>query len=100
VLFNVMTGHIPPPQQDEGTGAHVFQLSIVALVPMGLIFLVTADWAQPLRSMRRLAVPATMVVLAFSIVFYVVRIHYPAHGYPPPRPGLPLLLLRRILAAL
>jgi hypothetical protein len=99
VLFNVITGHMPPPQQDEGTGAHIFQLSIVALVPIGLLFLVTADWSQPLRSMRRLALPAAMVVLAFSIIFYVEQIYYPAHGYPPPRPGLPLLLLRRILAA-
>jgi phosphoglycerol transferase MdoB-like AlkP superfamily enzyme len=100
VLFNVITGHMPPPQQDEGTGAHIFQLSIVALMPIGVIFLVTADWTQPLRSVRRLALPAAVVVLAFSIIFYVEQIYYPTHGYPPPRAGLPLHLLRRILAAL
>ena len=46
VLFNVITGHMPPPQQDEGTAAHIFQLSIVALVPTGLIFLATAESEQ------------------------------------------------------
>jgi hypothetical protein len=100
VLFNLMTGHVPPPQTDEGTVIHIFQLAIVALVPVGLIFLVTADWAQPLRSMRRLALPAAMVLLAFSLVFYVEQIYYPSHGYPPPRPGLPARALHRILAAL
>ena len=100
VLINLITGHVPPPATDEGTVIHIFQLSIVALLPMGLLFLATSDWAQPLRSMRRLALPAAMVVLAFSLVFYVEQIYYPSHGYPPPRPGLPLLLLRRILAAL
>ena len=100
VLVNLITGHVPPPATDEGTVIHIFQLSIVALLPMGLLFLATSDWAQPLRSMRRLALPAAMVVLAFSLVFYVEQIYYPSHGYPPPRPGLPLLVLRRILAAL
>jgi hypothetical protein len=100
VLVNVMTGHVPPPVTDEGTVVHIFQLSIVALLPTGLLFLATADWAQPVRNVRPLALPAAMVVLAFSLVFYVEQIYYPAHGYPPPRPGLPLLLLRRVLAAL
>jgi hypothetical protein len=50
--------------------------------------------------MQRLALPAAMVFLAFSLIFYVEQIYYPAHGYPTPRPGLPLLLLRRILTAL
>ena len=100
VLVNLITGHVPPPATDEGTVVHIFQLSIVALLPMGLLFLATADWAQPVRSMKRLTLPAAMVVMAFSLVFYVEQIYYPAHGYPPPRPGLPLLLLRRILAAL
>jgi hypothetical protein len=99
-LINLVTGHVLPPPTDEGTLIHIFQLSIFALLPMGLLFLATADWAQPVRNMRRLALPAAMVVLAFSLVFYVEQIYYPAHGYPPPRPGLPLLLLRRILAAL
>jgi hypothetical protein len=99
-LRAVIGGHVPPPEPDEGTAAHIFQLSIVALVPTGLTFLVTSNWAQPVRSVRRLALPAAMVVVAFSIIFYVEQIYYPAHGYPPPRQGLPLILLRRLLAAL
>ena len=73
-----MTGHMPVPQPDEGTGAHIFQLSIVLLVPMGVLFLVTADWTQPLLSVRRLAFPASAVVLAFGILYYF-ETYYPAH---------------------
>jgi hypothetical protein len=92
--------HLSAPQQDEGAGAHIFQLSIMALLPVGLAFLATADWKQPLGSVRRLALPAAMVVLAFSMLFYFEHVCLPAHGYPLPRPGLPLLLLRRLFTAL
>ena len=78
VLTAVLSGHITPPEPDEGTGAHVFQLSIASLVPMGLVFLATADWTQPLRSVRRLAFPAAAVVLAFGILYYFEK-YYPAH---------------------
>ena len=77
-LRAVLSGHIPPPEPDEGTGAHIFQLSIVALVPMGFLYLATADWTQPLRSLRRLAFPASAVVLAFGILYYFEK-YYPAH---------------------
>ena len=70
-LLAVLSGYLQPPQQDEGTAAHIFQLSIVALVPIILLFLATADWKQPLRSARRLAVPATVLVLAFGALFYL-----------------------------
>ena len=66
-----ISGHLPPPEPDEGVGAHVFQLSIAAMAPMGLLFLATADWTQPLRSLRRLAVPAAVVVLAFGLLYYM-----------------------------
>ena len=78
VLPAVLSRHIPPPQPDEGTSAHIFQLSIVALVPVGLLFLATADWTQPVRSVRRLAFPAAAVVLAFGILYYFEK-YYPAH---------------------
>jgi len=78
VLPAVLSGQIPPPEPDEGTGAHIFQLSIAALVPMGFVFLATADWTEPLRSMRRLAFPAAAVVLAFGILYYF-ETYYPAH---------------------
>jgi ABC-type tungstate transport system substrate-binding protein len=69
VLPTMMSTHGPLVQADEGTGAHIFQLSIVALVPVGLVFLATADWTQPLRSLRRLALPAAAVVLAFGVLY-------------------------------
>jgi hypothetical protein len=75
----VFTGHIPPPQPDEGAGAHIFQLSIVALAPMGILFFATADWTQPWRSGRRLAFPAAAVLLAFGILYYFEKVYYPAH---------------------
>ncbi len=80
-LHAVFTGHVPPPEPDEGTGAHIFQLSIAALVPTGLLFLATADWTKPLQIVRRLAFPAAAVVLAFGILYYFEHIYYPAH-YP------------------
>jgi hypothetical protein len=65
-LLSVLSGYIQPPQQDEGAAAHIFQLSIVALVPMILLFLVTADWRQPLRNARTLAFSLASLVLSFG----------------------------------
>lgn len=70
-LITVLTGFTQPPQPDEGAGAHIFQLSIVALAPMLLLFLATADWMQPRRSIRPLAVPVSALVLAFTALFYL-----------------------------
>lgn len=70
-LFAVFSGFAQPPQPDEGTAAHVFQLSMVALVPMILLFFGTADWKHPSRSARPLAFPAAAVVLAFAALYYL-----------------------------
>jgi hypothetical protein len=70
-LLAVLTGYTQPPQPDEGTAAHIFQLSIVALVPMLLVFFGTADRRQPLRSARSLAIPAAALVLAFGALYYL-----------------------------
>lgn len=78
-LRAVLTGHIPPLEADEGTGAHIFQLSIVALVPTGVLFLATADWTQPLRSARRVIFPVAVLILAFGILYYFEKVYYPAH---------------------
>jgi hypothetical protein len=78
VLPAVLGGHMPSPELDEGTGAHVFQLSIAAMAPVGLVFLATADWTQPLKNVRRLTLPAAAVVLAFGILYYFEK-YYPAH---------------------
>jgi len=70
-LFTVLIGYTQPPQPDEGALAHIFQIAIVLLVPLILLFLGTADWKQPLRSARRLALPATALVLAFAALYHL-----------------------------
>ena len=70
-LVTVLTGYLQPPQPDEGTGAHIFQLSIVALAPLLLLFLATADWKEARRSARPLALPAAALVLAFGALYYL-----------------------------
>jgi hypothetical protein len=70
-LFAVLSGYFQPPQPDEGSAAHIFQLSIVALVPMILLFLATADWKVPLQSARRLAFPAATLAAAFGALYFL-----------------------------
>jgi hypothetical protein len=70
-LLAVLSGYAEPPQSDEGTGAHIFQLSIAALVSMILLFLATADWKQPLRNARPMAFSAAVLVLAFGALYYL-----------------------------
>ncbi len=67
----LLLGYTQPPLSDEGTGAHIFQLSIFTLLPTGILFLATADWAQPVRIVRRLAFSAVVVVLAFTALYYL-----------------------------
>ena len=70
-LFTVLIGYTQAPQPDEGALAHIFQITIVLLVPMILLFLGTADWKQPWRSARRLALPAVALVFAFAALYYL-----------------------------
>ncbi|HMC31539.1 MAG TPA: hypothetical protein VKL99_11955 [Candidatus Angelobacter sp.] len=70
-LLAVLSGYFQPLQPDEGTAAHIFQLSIVALVPMTVLFLATADWKQPWRSARPLAFSTAALVLAFGALYYL-----------------------------
>lgn len=70
-LIAVLSGYAQPPQPDEGTAAHIFQLSIVLLVPMILLFLATADWTQRARSARPLTFPAAVLVIAFGALYYL-----------------------------
>lgn len=70
-LFAVLSGFAQPLQPDEGTSAHIFQLSCVALVPTVCLFLATVNWNGPLRIARFLALPAAALVLAFAALFYL-----------------------------
>ena len=79
LLVVLLLGYTQPPMPDEGTGAHLFQLAIVALVPVGLLYLITADWTQPARTVRRLAIPAAVAALAFVALYYLEHYFYPLH---------------------
>lgn len=70
-LLAVLSGYTQPAQRDEGTAAHIFQLAIVALVPVIALFLATENWSQPLQSVRTLAASATALVLAFVSLYYL-----------------------------
>lgn len=76
-LFVVLWGYTQPPLPDEGIGAHIFQLSIVALVPVTLVFLATADWSRPSRSARPLAIAVAATVLAFAALYFLEHVYYP-----------------------
>lgn len=75
-LLAVLSGYFQPPQPDEGSAAHVFQLAIVALVPAILLFLATADWRRPSQSARPLAFPVAALAVAFAALFYLEHYHY------------------------
>jgi hypothetical protein len=64
----------PSPDGDEGAAAHLFQLAVVLLLPTGLTFLATADWRQPWKVAKRLAVPAVALVVAFATLFYMENV--------------------------
>ena len=73
-LATVVTGLIwppPMPEPDEGTQAHIFQLSIAALVPMTVVVLGTADWRQPWRSTRPVVISVAATALAFAGLYYL-----------------------------
>ena len=65
----LITGQVPPPATDEGSQAHIFQLSVLALLPTGVVFLATADWSRPLLVVRALALPTLFVLVAFSLLY-------------------------------
>ncbi len=73
-LLTVLSGYLQPPhtpEPDEGAGAHIFQLSVVLLVPMLVLFFATADWKRPWRSARPLTIPAIALALAFGALYYL-----------------------------
>ena len=70
-LLTVVSGYFQPPQPDEGAAAHIFQLSILAFVPVMLVFLATADWRRPGSSARPLILPGVALVLAFGALYYL-----------------------------
>ena len=78
-LLAVLSGYFQAPQPDEGSAAHIFQLSVVLLLPVGIAFLITADWTRPGRSVRPLAFPAAALIVAFVALYYLEHYYYLAH---------------------
>jgi len=80
-FITVLTGYLPghPPQADEGTQAHIFQLSILLIAPTAIVFFATADWTRPSSIIRRLTLPGIAVVLAFAALYYLEHYFQPAH---------------------
>jgi hypothetical protein len=70
-LACVASGYFQPPQTDEGTAAHLFQIAIVLLVPAGVAFLATADWSQPVKVSRSLVIPAAITTIAFAALYWL-----------------------------
>jgi hypothetical protein len=78
-LLLVLAALAQPPRplpSDEGTEAHIFQLSIAALLPMTLVVLSTANWARPWRSMLPLVFSAVATMLAFAALYYLEHTHH------------------------
>jgi hypothetical protein len=73
VLVGIAVTPKPLPA-DEGTLAHIFQLSIAATVPAGLVFLATADWRAPQKAVRTLALSGGVVIAAFAALYYLEHI--------------------------
>ncbi len=69
VIVAVLTG-CGKGDVDEGAGAHVFQLLVVAEVPFILLFVATADWTKVGRVAGLLALQTAGVVLAFAPVAF------------------------------
>ena len=73
-LFTVVTGLIwppPVPEPDEGTQAHIFQLSIAGLLPVAVLVVGTADWRRPWQSARPIVFAAVAMLLAFGGLYYL-----------------------------
>jgi hypothetical protein len=71
VLWGYTTPRGTPAPRDEGTGAHLFQLAVVLLLPAGLVFLGTANWKEPRRVAPPLAIAGGALVAAFAALYYL-----------------------------
>jgi hypothetical protein len=68
VVGNVAAG--TPPQADEGTAAHLFQLLIAVQVPLVILFVVSADWSRPGRVLRVLGLQALAGMAALGSLYW------------------------------
>ena len=73
-MVTVLSGFGQPAQQDEGTSAHIFQIAIVLLAPILLVFLLTTDRSDLSRVAKRLALPGMALVVAFAGLYYLEHV--------------------------
>ena len=64
VVGNVAAG--VPPEPDENSWAHLFQLAMAAQLPLLLLFLATADWKRKRRVIVLLGAQIVAVAAAFA----------------------------------
>lgn len=72
-LLTVLIGlsRLPaPPASDEGALARIFQLSVVASLPAGMVFVAATDWRRSRGAFFVLAACAALLALAFSLLSY------------------------------
>jgi hypothetical protein len=77
-LCLVLYGSTQPPQPDEGTAAHLFQLSGLIFVVAFFAYLATAEWNRPLEHVRRLALPVTVLAVAMALLLYLESVTWTA----------------------
>jgi Na+(H+)/acetate symporter ActP len=70
-LLTILIGIGQPPQPDEGTLAHIFQLAVAAILPALLITIFTGDTQRPWREARWLAIAAVVLGLAFTLLYWM-----------------------------
>jgi len=74
-LGTIAIGFNRPPEPDEGTLAHIFQLSVAACLPALLLYGATADWSDPKRVARRLVLPFVALAIAFTALYVMEHRH-------------------------
>lgn len=75
-LLTVIVGFWLPPLPDEGTGAHIFQLTVMALVPTFAIYLATSNASQSGSRMKPVALSAILVAAAFVALYVLEHVWY------------------------
>jgi hypothetical protein len=64
-----LLGHPPVPKPDEGADAHIWQMSVVLLVPAMLAYAGTAEWD---RGWWRAAWPLALAIVSVGGVFAIL----------------------------
>jgi uncharacterized membrane protein YozB (DUF420 family) len=75
VLPAMLGGVHRPPDADEGTAAHLFQLAVVLFAFTTTALVLTADWQRPRQLVGRLVIPAMVLAVAFLLLYVLEHTH-------------------------